>query len=533
MTDQDKDRLGARIQELLRSQHVDPQELRRLAKEKASQLAQVVPSGASMEQVDEVAADLPENIRTLGKYRLLELLGRGGTGKVYKARNTENNQLVAIKVLASQSLADEQRLLRFYMEAKAASSLEHPNIVRIHEVSEQDEYHFMVMDYVEGIELSELIEKEPLAPDTAARIIMVIARVIDYVHRQGILHRDLKPSNIMIDTQGQILLTDFGVAKLKTGLSSVTTTGMLLGTPSYMPPEQVEGKSDTLGPACDVYSMGAVLYELLTGEPPFQGDSPYDTLRKVLHHLPKSPRSLQSTIPKNLESICLKCLEKDPAHRYTSAAALADELEAYLGGENIRPHANLVLRQALRSSTPSPARLCGPEVMERWSRILQWNAILWLSLVLAVYLLSFGETADSMSFKLLWLVGGSLIFLTSVGYRIKGSLPITPVERQTMGVLVAFVLTGAVLFLLYRWFPIPAALEIQWTYQVTFLLLLAALFFGCLVVMVDGSFLCLALLFLAMPFLYVLGSAHFLLVLAAALGVGFYIPARRFSQDLV
>lgn len=522
MSERDTNGWGTRFRELVNDNEIDPQKLRDLARERA---AKGKPKGYESDD----SLSIPDDMRVLGKYELLSLLGQGGTGRVFKARDTDDGSIVAIKVLSPQYLADEQRLLRFYVEAKAAASLEHPNLVKIREVGDINNYHYMVLDYVDGIELSDVAEQKPLTPITAARILSVIAQAMDYVHRQGILHRDLKPSNIMIDTSGQLYITDFGVAKLQSGPSSVTTTGMLLGTPSYMPPEQVGGKSDSLGPTCDVYSLGAVLYELLCGVPPFQGDSPYDTLRKVINNPPRSLRAHRADVPKNLEAICLKCLEKDPKHRYESAGALAEDLQAFLSGQEIHAGGNIMLRQTWGGNS-SPARLCDPELMERWGQILLWHAVLWLTLCVATHLLNFGESSNPTTMWSLWGGGLGLMLLVVVVFRALGYGPLTTVERHSFGVLLVLGFGFGVFFLLHAFLPTKMMLGTQFSHLAPFGLLFAAAFFGCLVVVLDRSFWFLALTFLVLPFLFVFRYEHFWLILAMILAVGFYIPSRRFSD---
>ncbi len=525
MVEKDKELLGARIQDLIHDYQVDPQKLLKLAQERAIRAAaqNLTPSQDSLPAV-------PHELQTLGSYELMTLLGRGGTGKVYKARHRESDDIVALKILSPHYLSDEHRLLRFYMEAEAASCLKHPSIVHIHKVDDERGYHYMVMDYVDGIELSELVEDEPLSADTAARIVMVIAEVMDYVHRQGILHRDLKPSNVMIDTKGKLWVTDFGIAKLQSGSSTVTTTGMLLGTPSYMPPEQVGGKSDSLGPTCDIYSLGAMLYEMLTMEPPFQGDSPYETLQMVLHNTPKLPREINQNIPKVLESICLKCLEKDPKNRYASSADLAADLKSFLSGNAVQASGGGLLRQALGPATASPASLCEPDVMERWGRILRWYALLWLSLCLASQLLLWGSVNSKTSLTLLWSCGGVALLSVFLSYRFYRLKALTSVERQALGILCVFLLGFGAFVMMQISLPgMHGSIHSRMQF-ISFGLFLSAIAFGCLCVVVDGSFLFLALALLGMPLVHLYWPHLFFLILGLLLAVGFYLPGQRFAR---
>ena len=271
-----------------------------------------------------------------GDYGLLEEVGRGGQGVVYRAYQKSLNRTVALKVVGLGPWATEAHLKRFRREAEAAASLEHPGIVPIHEVGERDGCCYFSMKFVEGGKLDEVAKREPMPISRAVELIAKVARTAHYAHQHGILHRDIKPGNILLDTNGEPLLTDFGLARLVETESTVTRTKEVMGTPSYMAPEQAAGENTKLSKATDIYGLGAVLYQLLTGHPPFAGGTTYETIQLLLNTEPRQPRLLNPRIDRDLSTICLKCLEKDPKRRYSSALALAEDLEHWLKHEPIQ-----------------------------------------------------------------------------------------------------------------------------------------------------------------------------------------------------
>jgi eukaryotic-like serine/threonine-protein kinase len=277
--------------------------------------------------------------RLFGEYELLSEIGRGGMGVVYKARQTSLERVVAIKMILHSQMASPEHVRRFHLEARAAARLRHANIVHIHEVGQLHGQHYFAMEYIEGESLAQRLAHGPIDLPAVVHLVATVARAVDHLHRQNVVHRDLKPSNILLDAAEQPYVTDFGLAKLFEPGSETTAVGLIAGTPSYMAPEQAAGEGRPLGPAADVYSLGAILYELLTGQPPFRAETPLDTLRDVLGREPTPPRWLKSHVPVGLELICLKCLAKSPEERYASAAALADDLERFARGEalEVRP----------------------------------------------------------------------------------------------------------------------------------------------------------------------------------------------------
>jgi len=290
-----------------------------------------------------------------GKYRLLRELGRGGMGVVYLAQQADLDRPVALKMILSSRLASESDLRRFLTEARAAARLKHPNIVGIHEAGEIHGQHFFAMDYVDGSSLAEWRATTNASPQDAAECVAAVAHAVHYLHEQGIVHRDLKPSNILLDKVGNPYVTDFGLARVFTEDSRQTQSGTILGTPSYMPPEQAAGRLSEIAPRSDVYSLGAILYELLSGRPPYEHDNPLDVLVDILEGEPPALSTLTPNVPRELELICHKCLEKDPDRRYASAKELADDLQRYLKREPIHAHPRGVGQQLSRWARREPA----------------------------------------------------------------------------------------------------------------------------------------------------------------------------------
>src|SRR5262245_59610727 len=272
---------------------------------------------------------------SFGNYELLEPIAKGGMGIVYKARQRNLNRIVAIKMILAGQFADQEDINRFYAEAEAAAALSHPNIVAIHEIGETGGQHFFSMDYIEGQSLSGLIHENPVSPRRAAEFMITISETMQFAHESGVVHRDLKPANVLLDKRQRPLITDFGLAKQVSNTSQMTMAGSIVGTPSYMPPEPAAGKLAEIGPWGEWYSLGAILYGLPTARPPFRASSPFETIRQVLETEPPSPRLLNPNVPKDLETICLKCLQKERTRRYGSAQELADELKRFLRGEPI------------------------------------------------------------------------------------------------------------------------------------------------------------------------------------------------------
>lgn len=288
-------------------------------------------------------------------YELLEVVGRGGMGVVFKARQVELDRIVAIKMLLGGKMASVEHLRRFRAEARAAANLHHPGVVRIFHVGSHRGQPFFAMEFIEGEPLDRRLQRAPFSPRESAALIARIADAVAHLHGRGVIHRDLKPSNILLDADDSPYVTDLGLAKALMDDSTETATGLILGTPCYMAPEQAAGHRGSIGPLSDVYSLGALLYEMLTGRPPFFEDTPMETVMQVIQGEPLGPRQISKNIPRQLELICLKCLSKTPQQRYASAEELRDDLSRYLRGETVQAKPPNLYQGTLRAIRRRPA----------------------------------------------------------------------------------------------------------------------------------------------------------------------------------
>ena len=281
------------------------------------------------------ASDEPERRVIDGDYELLEAIAQGGNGVVWRARQLSRNRLVALKMIRRDRLATAEETQRFQIEAKAAASLHHPNIVPIFDMGEDAGQHYFTMKLVEGRNLAETRTGQPMPTAQIARLLFALARAVHYAHKRHVIHRDLKPSNILIDCTGEPFLTDFGLAKLTVAGQDLTSSRTVMGTPRYMSPEQASGNSKNITGAADIYGLGVILYELLTGKPPFDGATNEEILAQVIQNAPVPPHIINAQVDPKLETICLKCLEKQPEKRFASAEDLAGELARVMRGAPI------------------------------------------------------------------------------------------------------------------------------------------------------------------------------------------------------
>jgi len=402
------------------------------------------PSNSIDEQSNDAAVG-----KVVGDYELLEELGRGGMGVVYRARQQSLGRIVALKMILRGELASECDLTRFRAEAEATARLNHPQIVPLYEVGEYDSRPFYSMKLIEGQTLSRRLAEGPLSSRAAAELLLPVCRAVAAAHEQGVLHRDLKPANILIDAEGQPHVSDFGLAKrintpsesLPAG-ESLTQSGAIVGSPSYMAPEQAAGDRGEIGPASDVHSLGAVLYHMLTGRPPFQASTPVDTLLMVLEQEPLPPRMFNPAIDPELELICVKCLQKPTDLRYASAAALADDLQAYLNNEPISARSGNITQIVGRLFRETHHAA----VLENWGVLWMWHALVLLVLCLFTNAMQLGGVTSRLPYLSVWVFGSGTWAFVFWNLRRRAG-PITFIERQIAHVWAASMIASTLLYL--------------------------------------------------------------------------------------
>ena len=374
--------------------------------------------------------------RQFGDYELLSEVARGGMGVVYRARQNGLSRIVALKMILGGRLATPEDVQRFRTEAEAAARLKHPNIVSVFDVGEAEGQHFFSMEFIEGISLSQLLLKGPLTGVQAVRYLRALADAMYYAHRHDVVHRDLKPSNILLDADDKPHITDFGLAKRMTEDQGQTRTGTVLGTPSYMAPEQAQGRTREVGPAADIYSLGAILYECLTGRPPFRGDSVFETVNQVINDAAIAPRTLRPGIDADLERICMKCLEKDPALRYADAAALGEDLRRYADGEAVSARSLNVVERIARVLDRSQHDVA----FQAWSSMLFVMAGVIAVEHVLVYLLMLWDAPRPAIFAARFLQYAiiGLLFLYHRGNRL---MPTTAAERGLWSIWIGYFVT--------------------------------------------------------------------------------------------
>jgi serine/threonine-protein kinase len=453
-------------------------------------------------------------------YELLEEVGRGGMGIVYRARQKSLDRIVAVKMLLRRDLATAADLARFRSEAEAAARLDHPGIVSIFEVGECGGHPFYSMRFIEGTTLAKRLAAGDVPTREAATILARVAEAVDAAHRGGVLHRDLKPSNILIDAAGKPHVSDFGLAKRIEADQDVTHTGAILGTPCYMSPEQAAGSRGDVGPPSDVWSLGAILYQTLTGRPPFQAANPMDTLLAVLESDPPVPRSFDPGVNRDLEMIALKSLQKPQDLRYASAAALAADLRAFLAGEPV----------AARSGglTEIVARLFREThhatVLENWGLLWMWHSVVVLTLCVVTDVLAWQGVVSRWPYVVLW--GGGLAVWAPIFWALRHRTgPVTAVERQIAHVWGGSVIASVMLF----W--VEALLELPALTLSPVLALLAGIVFFAKAGILSGVFYIQAAVLFATALVMCLVPAWQHVIFGLVSAACFFVPGLKYARQ--
>lgn len=391
--------------------------------------------------------DLPCRI---GDYELIEELGRGGMGIVYKARHLSLNRIVALKMLLRGRFASSEDQARFRAEAEAIAQLDHPNIVPVYEVGQLEGHVYFSMKYVHGRTLQEILNEGLIDQREAARILASVAHAVDFAHRRGVLHRDLKPSNILIDEEGQPHVNDFGLAKQLSDQESLTRSGAVIGTPAYMSPEQAAGNRGQVGPASDTYGLGAILYHAIAGQPPFRGDSAVDVVLKVLEEDAPPARSINALADRDLEMIATRCMQKPADLRFASAASMATDLEAWLADEPVSARTGRISQVvALMFRETHHAG-----VLENWGLLWMWHSAVLLVVCGLTNVLQWNGVASRWAFFLLWTAGLGAWALVFWMMRQRMG-PVTFVERQIAHVWAGSMISIGFLFPLEAIFDLP------------------------------------------------------------------------------
>lgn len=486
-------------------------------------------------------ADLASSVapRWFGDYELLEELGRGGMGVVYRARQLSLGRVVALKLILRGEFASAAEIGRFRVEAAAGAQVEHPHIVPVYEVGEVDGQPFFTMKYIAGTTLSRKLAEGPLPARDTAELMLPVCLAIADAHQRGVVHRDLKPSNILIDQQGQPHVSDFGLAKRlnlpasvrevtpsleelqREGDSrSLTHTGDILGTPSYISPEQAAGNRGEVGPASDVYSLGAILYQCLTGRPPFQAASPVDVLLMVLDQDPLLPRVVNPRADADLEMITLKCLQKPADLRYDSAAALADDLRAFLASEPIAARSTNIgqLFSRLLRETHHAA------VLENWGLLWMWHSLVLLVLCVITNILKLNAVTSFKPYLAVWIIGLGAWAAAFWALRRRAGL-ITFVERQIAHIWAGSVICSCMLFLI----EIQLKLEVLQLSPV--LGLISGMVFLCKAGILTGAFYVQALALFVTAIVMARFPDYGISIFGIVSAVSFFVPGLKYYRQ--
>lgn len=480
-------------------------------------------SGPGSASRNAAAANLPVAVPALPcrieDYELEEVIGRGGMGVVYRARQISLNRIVAVKMIHESRPTTEENRMRFFAEAEATARLEHPGIVPVFEVAEHQGHPLFSMQYVEGETLAERLKRGPLPQRVAAEYMVQIARAIDYAHGQGILHRDIKPSNVLVDSNDHVRVMDFGLAKFADSADRLTRTGAIIGTPSYMSPEQAAGRSSQLGPQSDVYSLGTVLYHMLVGRPPFFADSPVELALQILEHDPPPARLLEPRIDSDLDMVVQRAIQKPTDLRYASAADFASDLECFLRDEPVTARSGKFAQVASRLFRETHHAA----VLENWGLLWMWHSLVLLCVCLATELLHWRGVTNRFGYAGLWTLGlGTWAVVFWALRRRMG--PVTFVERQIAHVW------GASLIVIAALAPLEWLLDLEPLTLSPILGLIGAMMFFIKAGILTGSFYLQALALAVTSFLMAVfpADAHALFGIVA--GACFFIPGLKYYR---
>jgi eukaryotic-like serine/threonine-protein kinase len=455
----------------------------------------------------------------LGDYELLEEIGRGGMGVVYRAQQLSLGREVAIKMILRDRLASELERQRFFAEARATAQLQHPGIVPVYDVGEIDGRPYFAMQYLKGKTLQELINSGSLDERQSVDFLQTVTEAVQFAHDSGILHRDIKPSNILIDEAGHARLTDFGLAKQTDAAESLTRTGVVLGTPTYMSPEQASGRMGEIGPASDIYSLGSVLYHALTGRPPFAAKSTMDVLLQVLEQDPPNPRLINPKIDRDLEMIVVRCLQKPPDLRYSSAAALSEDLTAYLKDEPISARSGQfaqIVARWFRETHHAP-------VLENWGLLWMWHSMVLFIACVLTELLVWSE-AGRVAFALLWTVG--LGAWAAVFWAMRRRMgPVTFVERQIAHVW------GASMIGIGALFPVEWAMGLKELTLTPLLAVITGMMFVVKAGILSGAFYVQAACLFVTAAVMTIWPQWAHLIFGTVAGLCFFVPGLKYYRQ--
>lgn len=457
---------------------------------------------------------------TIGDYNLIEELGRGGMGVVFRARQISLDREVAIKMILRGRLANEADLQRFLAEASATARLEHPNIVPVYEAGDIDGRPFFSMQLVVGETLADRVANHgPLPQRETASIVAAIARATGFAHDHGVLHRDLKPSNILLAADGTPLITDFGLAKQSGSGADLTQSGMLVGTPAYMSPEQAGGRRNLIGPASDVYSLGCVLYFALTGRSPFVSDSPMETVMLVIEQDPIAPRALCPKLDRDLEMIVVRCLQKPIDLRYPSGEALAQDLEAYLADERVAARSgrfNQVLARVFRETHHAA-------ILENWGTLWIWHSMVLLIAGLLTWQMDYMGITQAGIYVAVWTLG--IGTWAAVFWKLRQRMgPVTFVERQIAHVWGASMVAIAMLF------PLELLMNLEVLALSPLLGVIAAMVFIIKAGMLSGVFYIQAAALLITALLMAIWPEYGHLIFGVVSAACFFIPGFKYAR---